>query len=1027
MERREKIEQACKERERTRLECIQKKWTRREENEFLRVLTGYGVDLQPHSSTPMPDWARFKAMSKLDKKSDEALSDYYKVFIAMCKRLAGVQQTEEEKSLEGLIEDISEDHARLVLDRLELLSKLKEVAKHPSIDEHMPLCQNNYDTPDWWEPGKHDRELVKAVLKHGLYNSGEIIYNNPEYSFFKAMRAHATTLEEKYLTSKMAAAATAENEAKELATPKKEESDADAAAVVENQSPKEDANVKSSASGDEIPSCDKDVATLDVTDKATIKEEPTAEENTQVEVKSEPKAEEVADEKIDADAASEQPAEKETETVAVLSPKPESTVAETTVADDEEKPVETPVETSVDATNKEEDTIVKSDAQKSEEPMEGVETQSVTDETPADAEVPADATAEPTEGSEAEKPASPKPEEMVTDVEEAITNEPVVPEPKCGDELAAEPEPLKESNGMEVDEEKSEDIEPAVEEETKEASSSKEAETSAEEKEHKSIADDETEIAAETESVEATESDKADDIETTETVESEEPASEKEESMEAAVEKSDEEEGESKEVAVPEKSVESETESSPSRPSTPIKDSEEERAEKDKEIAKTEETPVVEERVKSPVPGASAPNSPAKLLEEEDDDVMIVGKGDPDDDEVMNEKEIAVEEECKKQAAELKARFPDLEVIQPLVKVKANDELVLAEMRERFMSTYDCPMQVYWFRDFALEKRISHIIFCIEHAEWPVNKTFSAYTGCQGVNLDIPLYETVKHLGSPQMDVFGRRSSTPDVITITTDQNLAKQLQNQLPSATTLSQISVPTSTGKKRKRHIAIDVETERAKLHALLNSSQGPMTPQGAGQPPTTPQQKSANWPEDEPVPETPPMRRTNAQSSLQPPPAHQHHPISRSSNNQQQASNYSTKPTVIPGTSSTLTPIDLSSRFNICSAYSNAKFSIQSDTNGDNSLSNFSLPKMNMADMLKGPIDLSEAQDFSMTKKSNLHSVSSVAAAFGGKGKLDDMLTKLMKKNNTMVSSIFHTYSWKHFPFTVSLNTFHGYSSY
>lgn len=54
-----------------------------------------------------------------------------------------------------------------------------------------------------------------------------------------------------------------------------------------------------------------------------------------------------------------------------------------------------------------------------------------------------------------------------------------------------------------------------------------------------------------------------------------------------------------------------------------------------------------------------------------------------------------------------------------------------------------------------------------------------------------------------------------------------------------------------------------------------------------------------------------------------------------------------------------------------------------------------------MMKNPIDLSEVQDFSMAKKS---SNSSAAASFAhGKGKLDDMLTKLMKKNNC-VSLIF-----------------------
>lgn len=45
-----------------------------------------------------------------------------------------------------------------------------------------------------------------------------------------------------------------------------------------------------------------------------------------------------------------------------------------------------------------------------------------------------------------------------------------------------------------------------------------------------------------------------------------------------------------------------------------------------------------------------------------------------------------------------------------------------------------------------------------------------------------------------------------------------------------------------------------------------------------------------------------------------------------------------------------------------------------------------------MMKNPIDLSEVQDFSMSKKTQNN-----AAFAHGKGKLDDMLTKLMKKNN------------------------------
>lgn len=79
------------------------------------------------------------------------------------------------------------------------------------------------------------------------------------------------------------------------------------------------------------------------------------------------------------------------------------------------------------------------------------------------------------------------------------------------------------------------------------------------------------------------------------------------------------------------------------------------------------------------------------------------------------------------------------------------------------------------------------------------------------------------------------RNSTPDVITITTDQGLSKQLHNQSSSTSTSSSMqnslqssqalaAAAAASSKKRKRHIAIDVETERAKLHALLNNTQSP-----------------------------------------------------------------------------------------------------------------------------------------------------------------------------------------------------------
>lgn len=65
--------------------------------------------------------------------------------------------------------------------------------------------------------------------------------------------------------------------------------------------------------------------------------------------------------------------------------------------------------------------------------------------------------------------------------------------------------------------------------------------------------------------------------------------------------------------------------------------------------------------------------------------------------------------------------------------------------------------------------------------------------------------------------------------------------------------------------------------------------------------------------------------------------------------------------------------------------------------------------MADMIKNPIDLSEVQDFSMAKSKMSGSAGAVSFAHG-KGKLDDMLTKLMKKNNCVSAITYIQYQYK-----------------
>lgn len=657
----------------------------------------------------------------------------------MCKRQAGEKLLEEERGLEGLIDDIGEDHAKLILDRLELLSKLREIAKHPKLEERLKLCENNIDTPDWWEPGKHDRELVRAVLKYGLYRSDQYILNDSEFPFADSEKQYVRSLE--------------------VLKSFKFDNPADLFKLAMSEIPKP------------------------------------AKTETKQEIVSPVKSDEVEPEKQQEKAPEEE--EKKTE-------KPEEAL-----------------ELVVPEAEKEVSEEVAKSPEKSTEP----ETEK------PDCEIP------PTE--DEPKPLEPE-ESSATAVEESSEKVGVVTDDKMDTETIPEvksPEASIEA-AMEVDTEKTPATPPTEEVKDEEAKEENKEEVK------------EPEPVQEDEKMEVTEEVPSAEVEVPAEAEKEEITQAEEEKSEPKID----------EALVQDAPVEKEK--SP---------------EKEIETAKPDNTPV---EIKQE-PGLERPEGEPKII-----DTVVI-----DDDDTSPEKPAEVAG-TSNQADELRARFPDLEVFQPLMKLKQLDALMMkgdAKDNLRSLSrVFDTSMVVKWFRDFALEKRISHIIYCVEKGVWPVGKSYSAYSGCMGIDLDLPLYETVKRINT--LDDKRSSSSTPDIITITTDHHqlgkssLSAALQSQLHQS-----MSAMTSKGKKgQKRHIAIDVETERAKLHALLNNT----TPLGG--------QKS-NWNEDD---QEIVRRSSGGGQGLQPPPAHQ--PATRSS----MSSQY--KPTVtIPGTSSTLTPIDLSSR--------------------------------------------------------------------------------------------------------------------
>lgn len=167
------------------------KWTRREEADFYRVVSTFGVIFDPMKQ--QFDWNQFRAFARLDKKSDESLEKYFSCFVAMCRRVCRMPTKPDDEPPDlSMIEPITEERASRTLYRIELLRRIREqVLHHPQLAERLKLCQPSLDLPEWWECGRHDRDLLVGAAKHGVSRTDYHILNDPELSFLDAHKNFA--------------------------------------------------------------------------------------------------------------------------------------------------------------------------------------------------------------------------------------------------------------------------------------------------------------------------------------------------------------------------------------------------------------------------------------------------------------------------------------------------------------------------------------------------------------------------------------------------------------------------------------------------------------------------------------------------------------------------------------------------------------------------------------------------------------------------------------------------------------------
>ncbi|XP_029007835.1 chromodomain-helicase-DNA-binding protein 6 isoform X2 [Betta splendens] len=167
----------------------QRRWTRREQADFYRTVSSFGVVYDPERKAF--DWSQFRALARLERKTDESLERYFNSFVNMCRTACKLPPRKEEGLVDPsvLVEPLTEERAARTLYRIELLRKIREqVLRHPLLSARLQLCRPSLYLPVWWETGKHDRDLLIGAARHGLSRTDFYILNDPQLSFLEAHR-----------------------------------------------------------------------------------------------------------------------------------------------------------------------------------------------------------------------------------------------------------------------------------------------------------------------------------------------------------------------------------------------------------------------------------------------------------------------------------------------------------------------------------------------------------------------------------------------------------------------------------------------------------------------------------------------------------------------------------------------------------------------------------------------------------------------------------------------------------------------
>ncbi|KAK6027113.1 hypothetical protein OSTOST_06865 [Ostertagia ostertagi] len=180
------------------VQCIRNKlrekkcrWSRREEQEYMRVLRSFGMKDKRNDPT-MIDWDAFRAFSPLlEKKSDEEMQEHLYCILAMCTKAQGGELSALDTKRALSVDAMTSRKAQKLMNRLHLTRKVHALAA--GLDKVTPMLKlcSAEAMPSGWTT-QHDKELISVCDQHGIDNISANILKKP--AFQKIIRPTEKTL-----------------------------------------------------------------------------------------------------------------------------------------------------------------------------------------------------------------------------------------------------------------------------------------------------------------------------------------------------------------------------------------------------------------------------------------------------------------------------------------------------------------------------------------------------------------------------------------------------------------------------------------------------------------------------------------------------------------------------------------------------------------------------------------------------------------------------------------------------------------